>query len=114
MVSGFPCLLANASCGSAGSLGQLYKSIDVLIGGGPLVLEPACGYDYYRLYKFHHTVPIYILYVTICDQIDISIHSRLPLPGLQAAFDKGLALLSEAKAEVPLASATDGVERSLS
>merc|ERR1719238_765419 len=105
-VSGFPCLLANAGRGSgaAGSLAELYKSIDVLIGGGPLVLEPACGYDFYRIYKFHHTVPIYILYVTICDQIDVSIHSRVPLPGLQAAFDEGLARMSEAKAEQSLRS----------
>jgi hypothetical protein len=113
-VSGFPCLLANAGRGSgaAGSLAELYKAIDVLIGGGPLVLEPACGYDYYRLYKFHHTVPIYILYVTICDQIDISIHSRLPLPGLQAAFDEGLALLSKANAQMPTAPLAMDVELS--
>ena len=65
----------------------------MLIGGGPLIMDPACGYDYYRIYKFHHTVPIYILYVTICDAVDISIHSRCPLPGIEKAFEDGLAKL---------------------
>jgi len=92
--------MANASLGGAvGSMAELYKAIDVLIGGGPLVLDPSCGYDYYRIYKFHHTVPIYILYVTICDQIDISVHTRVPLPGLRKGFDSGLTHLSEAVAK---------------
>jgi len=109
MMSGFPCLLANASCGGmAGSMADLYKSIDVLIGGGPLVLDPACGYDSYQIFKFTHTVPIYILYVTICDHIDISFHSRVPLPRLQTAFAEGIKHLSAAPIGPTPATAASG------
>jgi len=96
MVAGFPCLLANASLGGAtSSMSDLYKAIDVLIGGGPLIMDPSCDYDCYRIYKFSHTVPIYILYVTICDAVDISIHTRVPLPGIDAAFTEALAYMGK-------------------
>jgi len=54
-------------------------------------MDPSCNYDCYRIYKFSHTVPIYRLYVTICDAVDISIHTRVPLPGIDAAFTEALA-----------------------
>ena len=65
----------------------------MLIGGGPLVLDPSCGYEDYRLYKYKHTVPVYIFYATLCDSIDISIQSRVPLDGLSKAFVAGMAHL---------------------
>ena len=96
-VSGLPCLLANAGTGGAtglaGSIADMYNKIDVLIGGGPLILDPDCGYSSYSLFKFKHTVPIYIFYATLCDSVDISIQSRVPLPGLEQAFDEAVAHL---------------------
>ena len=52
-------------------------------------------YDAYKLYKYNHTVPIYIFYATLCDTIDVSIQSRVPLPDLQQAFDEALAFLKK-------------------
>jgi hypothetical protein len=96
MVCGFGCLLANASAGGMfDSMAEMYRSIDVLIGGGPLILDPSCGYETYSLFKFHHTVPVYIFYATLCDTIDVSIQSRVPLPDLEHAFNEALAFLKE-------------------
>jgi len=98
-ISGFPCLLGNTSSGglSGIDIAEMYRAIDVLIGGGPLIMDGSCGYDSYVLYKFRHTVPVYIFYATICDNIDISIQSRVPLPGIEKAFYEGLALLAQSK-----------------
>ena len=40
----------------------------------------------YKLYKYNHTVPIYIFYATVCDNIDVTVQSRVPLPGLKEAM----------------------------
>ena len=71
----------------------------MLIGGGPLILDPSAGYERYFLYKFHHTVPIYIFYATICDEVVVSIQSRVPLPGFAAAFEEGVAIMRDAVAK---------------
>ena len=44
---------------------------------------PSFRYDAYKLYKYNHTVPIYIFYATVCDNIDVTVQSRVPLPGLK-------------------------------
>ena len=33
--------------------------------------------------------------MTICDAVDISIHTRIPLPGIEAAFTKALTCMGE-------------------
>ena len=38
-------------------------------------------------------VPIYIFYATLCDVVEVSIQSRVPLPGLEQAFDEAVAHL---------------------
>ena len=62
----------------------------MLIGGGPLILDPSCGYDTYSLFKFHHTVPVYIFYATLCDEVQISVQSRVPMPNLEKAFAEAI------------------------
>ena len=39
-------------------------------------------------------VPIYIFYATLCDVVEVSIQSRVPLGGLKKAFDAGMAHLA--------------------
>ena len=48
MASGWACLLANSKKCTGGIFGdtfkKIYDSIDVLIGGGPLILDKSTGY----------------------------------------------------------------------
>ena len=80
---------------------KIYDSIDVLIGGGPLILDKSTGYDAYKLYKYNHTVPIYIFYATVCDNIDVTVQSRVPLPGLKEAMAAAVKAFADAPERAP-------------
>ena len=99
-----------SACSYRDSLDRLSHA-DVLIGGGPLIMEPACGYESYHLFKFVHTVPVYIFYATLCDTVDVSVQSRVPLPGLDKAFAEAVKLLEQgALPSSPTSVATPFVE----
>ena len=80
---------------------KIYDSIDVLIGGGPLILDKSTGYDAYKLYKYNHTVPIYIFYATVCDNIDVTVQSRVPLPGLKESMAAAVKAFADAPERAP-------------
>ena len=54
-------------------------------------------YDAYKLYKYNHTVPIYIFYATVCDNIDVTVQSRVPLPGLKEAMAAAVKAFADAR-----------------
>ena len=60
-----------------------------------------CRYDAYKLYKYNHTVPIYIFYATVCDNIDVTVQSRVPLPGLKEAMAAAVKAFADAPERAP-------------
>ena len=71
----------------------------MLIGGGPLMLDKEPGYSAYKLYKYHHTVPIYIFFATVCDNVDVTVQSRVPLPGLTEAMAAAVKAFADAEVQ---------------
>ena len=90
---------------------KIYDSIDVLIGGGPLILDKSTGYDAYKLYKYNHTVPIYIFYATVCDNIDVTVQSRVPLPGLKEAMAAAVKAFADAPERAPSEAKLSSLDR---
>ena len=90
---------------------KIYDSIDVLIGGGPLILDKSTGYDAYKLYKYNHTVPIYIFYATVCDNIDVTVQSRVPLPGLKESMAAAVKAFADAPERAPSEAKLSSLDR---
>ena len=90
---------------------KIYDSIDVLIGGGPLILDKSTGYDAYKLYKYNHTVPIYIFYATVCGNIDVTVQSRVPLPGLKESMAAAVKAFADAPERAPSEAKLSSLDR---
>ena len=71
----------------------------------------AFRYDAYKLYKYNHTVPIYIFYATVCDNIDVTVQSRVPLPGLKEAMAAAVKAFADAPERAPSEAKLSSLDR---
>ncbi len=85
---------------------------------GPTHVHPLTGlashlfrYDAYKLYKYNHTVPIYIFYATVCDNIDVTVQSRVPLPGLKEAMAAAVKAFADAPERAPSEAKLSSLDR---
>ena len=68
-------------------------------------------YDAYKLYKYNHTVPIYIFYATVCDNIDVTVQSRVPLPGLKESMAAAVKAFADAPERAPSEAKLSSLDR---